>query len=84
MAYYGGDFGNGQKAGLFHLYVYNSASISNLNLGGRLANDKRQKADGQRAAVQCTSFGAIVLTMLSKMNKASRPVSGKTGERGDA
>jgi len=29
------------------------------------------------AAVQRISFGAIVLTMLSKMNRALRPVAGK-------
>ena len=47
MAYYGGNYGNGANAGLFNLNVNNAASNSNSNIGGRLANDYRQKAPGQ-------------------------------------
>ncbi len=73
----GGNWGNGANAGLFYLNVNNDASNSNTNIGGRLANDYCQKAGGLRASVQRISFGAIVLTMLSKMNRALRPVAGK-------
>ena len=62
-AYYGGNYGNGANAGLFYLNVNNAASNSNTNIGGRLANDFRQKAPGLRVRVQCVSFGVAVLTM---------------------
>ena len=75
MAYYGGNYGNGSNAGLFYLNVNNAASNANSNIGGRLANDYRQKASGSRASVQRVSFGAIVQTMLSKIYRASRLVA---------
>ncbi|WP_449390712.1 hypothetical protein [Eoetvoesiella caeni] len=76
MAYYGGNWTNAGICGLFCLNVNNTASNSNTNISGRLANDYRQKTASLRAAVQCISFGAIVLTMLSKMNGALRLVAG--------
>jgi hypothetical protein len=63
MAYYGGNWSNGANAGLFYLNVNNASSNSNTNIGGRLANDHRQKAPGSRAGVQRASFGAFVQTM---------------------
>jgi hypothetical protein len=43
LAYHGGNWSNGANAGLFNLNVNNAASNSNTNIGGRLANDQRQK-----------------------------------------
>lgn len=74
-AYCGGNWGNGSNAGLFHLNVDNSASNANVNVGGRLANDYRQKAPGLRVSVQCVSFGASIQTMLSKIYRAPRQVA---------
>lgn len=74
-AYYGGNWGNGSNAGLFHLNVNNSASNSYSNVGGRLANDYRQKAPGSRVSVQCVSFGAPIQTLLSKIYRAPRQVA---------
>jgi hypothetical protein len=62
-AYYGGNYGNGSNAGLFYLNVNNAASNANTNVGGRLANDYRQKASGPRVYVQRASFGAPLQTM---------------------
>ena len=75
MAYYGGNYGNGSTAGLFYLNVNNAASNANTNIGGRLANDYRQKASSLRVRVQCVSFGASVQTMQSKIYRASRLVA---------
>lgn len=76
MAYYGGNWSNGANAGLFNLNVNNAASNANSNIGGRLANDTLARScRAYMARFQCASFGAIVLTMQSKMNRALRPVA---------
>lgn len=74
----GGDWNNGANAGLFSLNVNNSSTNANTNIGGRLANDKRQKVAAQVAAIQRASFGVVVLTMMSKINRAPRPVVEKS------
>ena len=58
-AYNGGNWGNGANAGLFYLNVNNSASNANTNIGGRLANDKRQKPAAHGLSASAFPLGPL-------------------------
>ena len=61
IAYHGGNWSNGSKAGLFYLNLNNEASNSNTNIGGRLASDIWPEGVALRGASSAVSLGAIVL-----------------------
>jgi hypothetical protein len=68
IAYNGGNWSNGSKAGLFYLNLNNEASNSNANNGGRLANKTRRKAYSHESVSRASLFGAFSPAQTKRAN----------------